>query len=164
MSSTRARVIAGVRILIGIGFLWTGIRMLMNHDLLFGGLLHRLSETGGPVRFYRENFLRYIERYETAVVYLSAAANIGAGFFFLTGTLISLTSLGAAALVLNYGLASSAGNWPRMLAHVVAALLLVALGWLGAGLTWGVDGWLIQRFQDWLVLFPLRRKAPGKKE
>jgi len=153
-------VLAVVRILIGILFVGTGIYMLTDQDLLYGGLLHRLTETGGPVRFYRSIVLPYLERHETQIVYLWAAANISAGLFFVTGTLTSLTSLAAAALVLNCGLASSSGNWPRFLAHVAGALALLLIGRLGAGLAWGVDGLLIRRYQDWLVLFPLRRKAP----
>ena len=163
MNTTLARVLAVVRILIGICFLWIGVLMLMDQELLYGGMLLRLAETGGPVRFYRAFALPYFERYETSLVFMAAAANIGVGLFFVTGTLISLTSLGAAALVLNYALASSSGNWPRFLTHIAVALALLLIGRLGAGLAWGVDGLLIERYKHWLVLFPLRRWAPGTK-
>jgi uncharacterized membrane protein YphA (DoxX/SURF4 family) len=159
LNPTLARVLAVVRILIGVGFVWLGVSLLMNHNFLYGGLLEHLAATGGPVRGYWRIF-PYIERYETTLAYFYAAASICAGVFFVTGTLISLTSLGASALVLNYALASSSGNWPRFLTLLAAAGVLLLLGRLAVGLTWGVDGWLIERFKDWLVLFPLRRKAP----
>jgi len=156
------RALAVVRILIGIGFVWLGVSLLLNQNFLYGGLIERLLATGGPVRPYLRFYL-FIERHETAVACLSASASICAGVFFITGTLISLTSLGAAALVMNYALASSSGNWPHFLALLAAALILLLLGRLGAGCTWGVDGWLIKRFKDWMVLFPLRWRAPGAK-
>ena len=151
---------AVIRILIGVGFIWVGISMLMDEDLLYGGLLRHLTSTGGPVRFYRNVILPIIERRETSFVYFAAISNIGVGVLFVTGTLISLTSLAAAFFVANYGLASSSWNRPRQLLFVLATALLLMVGRSAAGLTWGVDGLLIRRFQDWLVLFPLRRKAP----
>ena len=159
MNPTFARVLAVVRILVGVALVWLGVRLLMDHDFLYGGLLEHLSRTGGPVRGYWR-LSPFFERYETAVAFFSAWASICAGVFFISGTLISLTSLGASALLMNYALASSSGNWPHFLALLASALTLLLLGRLGAGCTWGVDAWLIERFQDWLVLFPLRRKSP----
>jgi uncharacterized membrane protein YphA (DoxX/SURF4 family) len=159
LNTTLARVLAVVRILIGVGFVWIGVSLLMNRGFLYGGLLEHLTATGGPVRGYWR-ILPYLERHETALAYFSAAASICAGVFFVTGTLISLTSLGASALLLNYALASSSGNWPHFLTLLAAALALLLLGRLAVGLTWGVDGWLIRRVKDWIVLFPLRLKAP----
>ena len=159
MNPTLARVLALVRILIGVGFVWVGVSLLMDHGFLYGGLLEHLTATGGPVRHYLRMYL-FIERHETAFAFLSASASICAGVFLVTGTLVSLTSLGASALVLNYALASSSGNWPRFLALFAVAGVLLLLGRLAAGLTWGVDGWLIEHLEDWLVLFPLRRRAP----
>ncbi len=43
MNSARGRVIAVLRILIGIAFLWNGVSMLMDQDLLYGGLLRHLN-------------------------------------------------------------------------------------------------------------------------
>ncbi len=159
MNPTLARVLAVVRILIGVAFVWLGVSLLLNQRFLFGGLLEHLTATGGPVRYYLRMYL-FIERHETLFAFFSAWASICAGFFFVTGTLMSLTSLGAAALVLNYALASSSGNWTRFLTLLAAAGVLLLLGRLAVGLTWGVDGWLIKRLKDWLVLFPLRRKSP----
>jgi uncharacterized membrane protein YphA (DoxX/SURF4 family) len=160
LNTTLARVLAVVRILVGVGFVWLGVSLLLNQNFLYGGLLEHLMATGGPVRRYLRMYL-FIERHETVFAYFSASASICAGVFFVTGTLVSLTSLGASALVMNYALASSSGNWPRFLTLLAAALALLLLGRLAVGLTWGVDGWLIERFEDWLVLFPLRRSAPG---
>lgn len=159
MNTRLARGLAVVRILVGVGFVCLGVSLLLNHNFLYGGLLEHLTATGGPVRYYWRMYL-LIEKYETLVAYLSASASICAGVFFVTGTLVSLTSLGASALVLNYALASSSGNWPRFLTLVTTAGVLLLLGRLAVGLTWGVDGWLIEHLEDWLVLFPLRRKAP----
>lgn len=156
----RATILAVLRILIGAFFVWVGASMLLNQDLLYGGLLHKLNETGGPVEHYRTLFLRFIEFRETLVVYLVAGCSILAGVSYLAGLLVSLSSLGAAILVLNVGLASSSGNGVRLAAHVAAALFLLLLGHMGAGLKWGLDGWLIRYVKDWLVLFPLRRRAP----
>lgn len=160
MNTTIARALAVVRILIGVGFVWVGISMLLDQDLLFGGLMHHVRSTGGPVRIYRDIFLRVVEPRETLVVYFASTVSILLGLLYLTGTLISLTSLASSFLVLNYGLASSSWNRPRQLLFFLATVLLLMLGRMGVGCTWGVDGWLIRRFKDWIVLFPLRRKAP----
>lgn len=159
MSTAPARALAVIRILIGIGFLWLGVSMLLSHEFLFGGLLERLTSTGGPVRYYRQ-ILPYVERYETFLAHFSGIVSIVTGVFYITGTLISLTSFVAFAMVLNLALASSSGNWPRFLTLIAASLALLLIGRMGAGLTWGVDAWLIHRFKDWIVLFPLRLKAP----
>jgi hypothetical protein len=155
------KLIAIVRILIGVLFVFLGVRILLDQDLLYGGLMHHLNVTGGPVRFYSRFFLRAVEARETLVVYCAAGANIFVGVLFITGTLFSLSSLAAAFLVLNYGLASSASNYLRLFEFVLASALLIGLGCMGAGLTWGVDGLLIRSIKDQIVLFPLRRRAPG---
>ena len=159
MNISVARAIAVVRILVGIAFLCVGIGILMNHDLLFGGVLRHLTASGGPVRYYNR-IVPYIERRETLLAYFFAGSCIGAGLFYVVGMLTSLTSLVASALVMNYALLSSSGHWPRFLTMVAIAIALLLLGRLAAGCTWGADGWLVARFKDRLVLFPLRRKAP----
>ena len=159
MNDFRGRAFAIIRILVGLCFIVIGVSILMDEDLLFGGLMRRLNSTGGPIRFYRV-VLPFIERHETSLTHLVGFANIGIGVFYVTGTLVSLTSLAAAFLVANFGLASSSWNRPRQAIFALLTLLLLMIGRAGAGLTWGVDGWLVKRFQDWLVLFPLRWKAP----
>jgi hypothetical protein len=163
LNTSIARTIAVIRILVGIGFVGMGIIMLLDQALLFGGLLRHVMSTGGPVRIYRDVFLRVVEPRETMVVYFASTASILFGLLYITGTLISLTSLAASAMVLNYGLASSSANWPRFLTLAAAALALLLLGRLGSGCTWGADGWLIGYFKEWLILFPLRWKAPRQK-
>jgi hypothetical protein len=162
LNTTFARGLAVVRILVGVGFVCLGVRLLMDHVFLYGGLLEHLMATGGPVRYYLRIYL-FIERHETLFAFLSASACVCAGVFFIAGMLISLTSLAASALLLNYALASSSGNWPHFLALLAAAGVLLSLGRMAAGLTWGVDGWLLRYFNDWLILFPLRRRAPVAK-
>jgi uncharacterized membrane protein YphA (DoxX/SURF4 family) len=160
VNTISGRIFAMIRILVGLCFIWIGVSILTDEDLLFGGLLRRLNDTGGPVRVYRSVVLPFIERHETSLTHAVGIGNIVVGLFYVTGTLISLTSLAAAFLVANYGLASSSTNRPRMAIFALVTLLLLMLGRAAPGLTWGVDGWLIRRFHDWLVLFPLRRKAP----
>ncbi len=149
-----------IRILVGLWFVWSGVSILTDDDLLFGGLMRHLNSTGGPVRFYRDAVLPFLERHETSLTNLVGIANIAVGLLYVTGTLVSFTSLLAAFLVANFGLASSSSNRPRQVLFFLVTFLLLMLGRAAAGLTWGVDGLLIRRFQDWLVLFPLRRKAP----
>ena len=158
--SRPGRLFAVIRIVTGLLFLWVGISILMNEDLLFGGLMRYLDLTGGPMRFYRDFALPVIERHETLLTHVVGFASIAVGVLYVTGTLVSLTSLLAAFLVANFGLASSSMNRTREVVFLLLTLLMLMLGRVGAGLTWGVDGRLIRRFQDWLVLFPLRRKAP----
>ncbi len=156
----RGRVFAILRILIGVLFLWMGVTSLLDESLLYGGLMHRLSTTGGPVRYYSSVVIRYIEMHETQFVYVAAAGEIVAGLSLLSGTFVSLGAVLGAFLVLNFGLASSSGNWLRFLAHLAGVVLLLGLGRQGAGLTWGMDALLIRNYKDWLVLFPLRVRAP----
>ena len=162
MSFALARVLAVVRILLGAGFVCLGVSILTNQDLLFGGLLENLNSTGGPMRYYRL-LVPYFERFETYIVHLSGIMCIILGVMYMIGALISLASLTAFFLLMNYALASSSWHLQRFLVIFAMAILLLVFGRLAPGLVWGVDGWLLDRLKDWLVLFPLRRRAPEIK-
>ena len=158
----RPRGIAIIRILIGLAFLAAGIVKLMNPTLLYGGLLLELSEHGQPYDFYDQYLLgRFVERHQELFAYTAAIGEILVGLSFLTGALVSLAALGGVFMMVNYGLAVSAGKPLVMALHVLFALAFLALGRYGAGLTWGVDGWLARRINEVFVLFPLRFSLPG---
>jgi uncharacterized membrane protein YphA (DoxX/SURF4 family) len=155
------RAIALIRILIGVFFLTLGIIQLMDPAFLYGGLLLRASEYGQPYVFYRRYLLgRYVEPQQEFFAYLVAGGETLLGASFLTGALVSWGALGGAFLVLNFGMAVSAGQPLLMALHLALALVFLALGRFGAGLTWGVDGWLAQRINEVYVLFPLRLSLP----
>lgn len=162
MNFTLARSLAVFRILLGVAFVCLGVHILTNQDLLFGGLLENLNSTGGPMRYYRL-LVPYFERFETYIVHLSGIMCIILGVMYMIGALISLASLTASFLILNYALASSSWHLQRFLVILAIAILLLVFGRLAPGIIWGVDGWLLDRLQDWLVFFPLRRKAPEIK-
>ena len=156
------RAIAIIRILIGLAFLAAGIVKLMNPAFLYGGLLLELSEHGQPYSFYQRYVVgRYVEFHQEFFAYVAAISEILLGASFVTGALVSLASLGGAILMVNFGMAISAGQPLVMALHVLLALVFLALGRYGAGLTWGVDGWLARRINEVLVLFPLRLSLPG---
>jgi uncharacterized membrane protein YphA (DoxX/SURF4 family) len=156
----RGRILAILRILIGLAFFAAGIWKLQDADLLYGGLLHRLEALGRPFAFYQRIIARFFEFNQTMVIFAVAVCEILGGLMLLVGFQVSLASLGAAFLLMNYAFATTAGNWLHFSFYLAGALLLLLLGRMGAGLTWGVDGWLIRYWKDWLVLFPLRIRAP----
>lgn len=157
-----SRVIAIIRILTGVAFLAMGILQLKDPTFLYGGLLLELSEHGQPYYFYDRYFLgRFVELHQEFFAHLVAIGEILLGLSFLTGALVSLAALGGAFLIVNFGLAVSSGKPLVMALHVLFALVFLVLGRYGAGLTWGVDGWLARRINEVLVLFPLRFSLPG---
>src|SRR3990172_867885 len=130
------RTIAILRILIGVAFLALGILQLKNPTFLYGGLLLELSEHGQPYYFYQRHFLwRFVELHQEFFAHAAAIGEILLGLSFLTGALVSLASLGGAFMMVNYGLATSAGKPLMMALHVVLALVFLTLGRFGAGLT-----------------------------
>jgi uncharacterized membrane protein YphA (DoxX/SURF4 family) len=160
-----SRALAVVRILIGGIFLWLGIRKLADPAFLFGGLMHTLAEYGTPYESYRRFFLqRFVDYNQEFFAYAVALGAILLGLSFLLGAMVSWASLGGAFLMLNFGLATSAGKPLLMALHALFALLFLALGRFGAGATWGVDGWLAQHIREGLVFFPLRLSWPRHAE
>jgi len=155
------RAIAIVRILLGITVLALGVIRLTDPGFLYGGLMLELSEHGQPYAFYYRNVLgRYVLMHQELFAYALAIGEILVGLSFLTGALVSLGALGGAFLMLNFGFAVSAGKPALMAMHVFFALVFLALGRYGAGLTWGVDGWLARRINEVIILFPLRLSLP----
>jgi uncharacterized membrane protein YphA (DoxX/SURF4 family) len=154
------RILAILRILAGLILLAAGVWKLMDESLLYGGLLLRLESLGQPFGFYKKIINRYFEFNQTLIVFAVATCEILGGVLLILGAMVSLVVLGAAFLLLNYAFASTYGNPLYFSFYAAGALFLIFLGRMGAGLTWGVDGWLIRYLQDWLVLFPLRLTDP----
>jgi hypothetical protein len=152
-------VISVARILIGGASLYFGIRNLLDPDFLYGGILFRLSEYGDAYTFYQRVLAR-LEFQQTMLAYAVAICQVLLGLSYMTGALVSLASLGAALLTLNLALAVSAGNLLMLAGLLLCAVVFLVMGWAGAGLHWGVDGWLVRRVNERLVLLPLRLHLP----
>ncbi len=155
------RACSVLRILIGAAFLYLGIGKLNDADFLYGGLMHTLEEYGRPWPFYQEILSRYVELHQT---YFTFAVSIGAvllGVSFLLGAFVSLSSFFGAVMVLNFGLATSYGSPERCGLYLAGALVLLLMGRMGAGFTWGLDGWLVGRLPEIVVLLPLRLSVPA---
>lgn len=156
-----AYLAAVLRMLIGAGFLWLGTQKFFDAELLYGGLMRRIEEHGTPFPLYGDFLLRYVELNQDAFVLALAIGEVLVGLSFLFGLLVSLGAVGGAFLALNIALATTYGNLPGMALHLCLAGVLLLLGRGAAGLTWGLDGWLIRHVNDAVVLFPLRRRAPN---
>lgn len=154
------RIAALLRILIGGGFLYLGIAKLLDAGFLFGGLMHHLRDAGAPFPIYEQFLLRFVEFNQEEWAYAAIGGEILVGLSLLLGLWVSAGTLGGIFLVLNFALATTWGNVPLLLAHVGLLAILILLGCCGGGLTWGCDGWLVQRISDRVVLFPWRRSAP----
>ncbi len=161
MMSKLASVLAVLRILAGSAFIFSGVTKLLDDSFLYGGLMHRIYELGTPFPIYQKFLLRFVELHQTAFAAASAAGEITVGLSLVLGLLVSWGTLGGIFLVANFALATCAGSPARLAIHGGVALLLLLLGRMGAGLKWGLDGWLIRHVKDWLVLFPLRLQAPS---
>ena len=156
-----SRAFAVVRILIGAIFIWQGILKLTDPSFLFGGLMLELAEYGAPFHFYQRFFLsRFVEYNQEFFAYAVALGAIAVGLSFLVGAMVSWAALGGALMMLNFGLATSAGKPLLMAAHALVALVFLALGRFGAGATWGMDGWLAKHVREGLIFFPLRFSLP----
>lgn len=157
--ATRA-IAAVLRILIGAALIFLGAQKLSDINLLYGGLMHRIYDLGEPFAFYQQFLIRFVEFRQEKIVYAVAIGEILVGTSFVFGALVSLGALAGAFLLANFALATTAGNLPMLIAHLCAIAVLLMLGRGGAGLTWGLDGWLVQRINEAIVLFPLRRRLP----
>jgi hypothetical protein len=153
------RGISVARILIGIAALVVGVKNLLDPGFLYGSLYFRLSEFGTPYTFYQRVLTRF-EFQQTLLAYCVCASQILLGLSYLTGAVVSLASLGAAFLVLNFALATSAGSVGWLILLLLCAAIFLAMGYAGAGLHWGVDGWLVERINEKVILFPLRFRLP----
>lgn len=154
------RIAAIVRMLLGGGFLFLGVAKLMDAEFLYGGLLHRIEESGRALPIYQRFLNRFVELQQEQFAYAVAAGEVLVGLSLLLGAWVSAGVLGGIFLVANFALATTWGNVPMMLAHVALLALLAGLGCCGAGLTWGCDGWLVTRLNERVVLFPWRRTVP----
>jgi len=156
-----SRSLAIVRILIGVIFLWQGISKLIDPSFLFGGLALELGEHGKPYDFYQRFVLgRFVVYNQELFAYAVGIGEMLVGLSLVAGAMVSWAALGGAFLMLNFGFATSAGNPLNMVLHLLFAAAFLALGCLGAGATWGVDGWLAKHVREGLIFFPLRLSLP----
>jgi uncharacterized membrane protein YphA (DoxX/SURF4 family) len=154
-------VIVLARVLAGGFFLFAGVNKLLDPSFLFGGLLHELRAIGQPFDFYQEYVLsRYVELHQELFAYAAAIGEVLVGTSLLAGALVSLGALGGCFLLLNFAFATTAGHLLGLLLHIFFMALLVFLGVAGAGVPWGVDGWLVRYINEAVVLFPFRRTLP----
>ena len=147
------------RVLIGIGALALGVKHLLDPDFLIGGLYYRLAQLGSPYEFYGR-ILGRLEYRQEFLAYVICVSEILFGLSYLTGALVSLASVGAAFLVMNLAMAVSAGSILSLLLYILIAVIFLAMGFVGAGLHLGVDGWLVERIDERFVLLPLRLNLP----
>ncbi|MCL6567181.1 MAG: DoxX family membrane protein [Acidobacteriia bacterium] len=154
--------VAGLRILLGGWMLYAGLAKLLDPGFLYGGLLHRLSELGRPFGFYDHYILsRYVNLHEELFAYAVSIGEILVGVSLVSGALVSLGVLGGCFLMLNFALATGAGDPATLLLHGVLTGVFIFLGVVGAGVWWGVDGWLTRYINEAVVLFPFRRTLPN---
>lgn len=155
------RILAVLRMLVGGGFLYSGFTKFADPGFLYGGLIHRLGEHGRAFPPYEQFLLRFVELRQEPFAYAVAAGESLAGISLLLGAWVSIGTLAGAFLVLNFALATTWGELPMMLAHLLLAVLLVLLGRCGAGLTWGLDRVLVELIHERLLLFPWRPQIPA---
>lgn len=155
------RPIAILRILLGVLFVVKGAMKLGNADFLYGGLMHALEAAGRPFPFYEGVLTSYVDAHQTLFIYVVVLGQLLLGLSFVTGAFVSLSSAAGAFLLLNIALATSYGAPARLATYLTGAAVLMLMGRLGAGLTWGVDRWLVRRSRSALVLLPLRRTVPA---
>jgi len=156
------RMVALIRMLLGGGFLWLGIHKLQDTDFLYGGLMHEVRRLGTPFPLYEQFLFRFVEFNQEFYALTVAIGETLVGLSLLLGVCVSLGTLATAFLVVNYALATTWNNLPMMAAHLLLAAALVFLGWRGAGLTWGLDRWLVNVVHERLVLFPWRIAVPAE--
>lgn len=155
------RVLAVLRILAGAGMMAAGLAKLLDPAFLYGGLMHALGEYGRAYPFYQHWVLsRYVEWHQTLFAYAVGIGELVVGLCLLLGLLVSLASVGGIFLMLNFALAVSAGNPLSLAVHLACIAVFVLLGRAAAGLTWGLDGLLVRRLNEALVLFPFRISLP----
>ncbi len=159
-----AIVFAIVRILLGGAFIWLGWQKLNDPELLFGGLMRTLEDYGQPFPFYAKLMQQFVEPHQEIFIHAVAIGEILLGASLVLGLLVSAATVGGAFLLLNIAFATTWENWPAFVLHLALAALLIALGRAGSGLVLGLDGWLVGKLPDALVLFPLRRRAPLLQE
>jgi uncharacterized membrane protein YphA (DoxX/SURF4 family) len=157
------RALAVLRILAGAGMMAAGLTKLLDPAFLYGGILHTLGEYGRAYPFYQDWMLnRYVEWNQTLFAYAVGVGELLVGVCLLLGLLVSLASLGGIFLMINFALATSAGNPVALVLHLVSIGVFILLGRAAAGVTWGLDGLLVRRLNEALVLFPFRLSLPSE--
>ena len=154
------RPIAILRILVGILFVVKSAMKFTNEDFLYGGLMHSIERAGRAFPFYESVLYNYVDAHQGFFTYLIPCGELLVGLCLVAGAFVSLSAAAGAFMIVNYTLATCYGSTPRLVEHLAMVLLLVTIGWMGAGLTWGLDRWMVRRSRSTLVLLPLRRTVP----
>ena len=154
------RPIAILRILVGILFVVKSVMKFTNEDFLYGGLMHTIERAGRAFPFYEGVLSNYVDAHQAFFTYAIPIGELLVGLSLVLGIFVSLFTAAGAFMIVNYILATDYGSTERIVEHLAMVALLVTMGWMGAGLTWGLDRWLVRRSKSTLVLLPLRRSVP----
>ena len=107
-----------------------------------------------PLSFYK-NFLEgVVLPHSNLFAHLTAWGETVTGIGLTLGLLTGVASMVGLFLVINYGLATQWMSPGQQGFHLILFFLMLAFFFARAGKTWGLDGWLAQR---WLGSIPTRR-------
>jgi thiosulfate dehydrogenase (quinone) large subunit len=155
------RPIAILRILFGVLFVVKSAMKFANEDYLYGGLMDSIERAGRAFPFYEGVLSNYVDTHQGFFTYAIPFGELLVGLSLVFGAFVSLSAAAGAFMIVNYTLATDYGSSQRLVEHLAMVVLLVTLGCMGAGLTWGLDRWLVRRSGSALVLLPLRRSVPN---
>lgn len=155
------RPVAILRMLIGILFVAKGVLKLVDADYLYGGLMHSIEAAGHSFPFYQEILTRFVETHQTLFTYAIPVCQLLVGLSFIGGALVSPAAVLGAVMLVNVAFATAYGSPGRLTMYLGGAVLLIVLGRMGAGLTWGLDRLIVLRYQSPAVLLPLRYSVPA---
>jgi uncharacterized membrane protein YphA (DoxX/SURF4 family) len=153
-------IVVLIRIAAGAAFLFLSVKKLLDSGFMYGGLMHAIESAGKPFPFYSSFLGSGVENHQVFFTFAVTIGGLLLGISLLLGAGVSLSAVCGAILLVNIALATDYGNWPHLGGHLAGAVALLALGRIGAGITGGLDGWLVERLPPALVLFPLRRSPP----
>jgi hypothetical protein len=122
--------------------------------------MHGLEAAGRPFPFYQEILIRFVEPHQLLFTYAIPIGQLALGLTFISGGFVSLASVIGAIMLVNIALATASETPLRLALYLGGAVLMLVLGRMGAGLTWGLDRWVVLRSGSPMVLLPLRYSVP----
>ena len=99
-----------------------------------------------PLAFYKQFLEGVVLPNSNQFAQLTAWGETVVGLGLTLGALTGLASLVGLVLVINYGLATQWMSPGQQGFHLVLFFLMLAFFLARAGRTWGIDGWLAQRW------------------
>jgi uncharacterized membrane protein YphA (DoxX/SURF4 family) len=99
-----------------------------------------------PLSFYKHFLEGVVIPNSNQFAQLTAWGETVVGLGLTLGVLTGLASLVGVVLVINYGLATQWISPGQQGFHLVLFFLMLAFFFARAGRTWGIDGWLAQRW------------------